>query len=223
MEQTLVSTRRSLHAVAETLMAGHQHRVAGTIRLAVTPGGFSTRPLPGDPSLLTVRGTDLVVVGRAGEKALALAGTLGELAAAADIEFGAPEGVYGEGTRAQAGDRVVVDPTSAAAIAGALATGDTALRRLAAAHAHDAPPDPVLWPEHFDVGISLDEVNYGISAGDTAIEEPYAYVGPWRPRVGDFWDRPFGAARTVRELGDVDAMVEFLETGRRQAERDPKA
>ncbi|MGZ4594294.1 MAG: hypothetical protein ACXV3C_10525 [Actinomycetes bacterium] len=223
MEQTLVSTRRSLHAVAETLMAGHQHRVAGTIRLAVTPGGFATGPLPGDPSLLSVRGTDLVVVGRAGEEAVALAGTLGELAVAAGVEFGAPEDVYGEGTGAQADDRVVVDPSSAATIGGALASGDAALRRLAAAHAPDAPPAPVLWPEHFDVGISLDEVNYGISAGDGAIAEPYAYVGPWQPRTGDFWDRPFGAARTVRELGDVDAMVEFFEAGRRRAELDPKA
>ena len=41
---------------------------------------------------------------------------------------------------------------------------------------------PVLWPEHFDVGITLDKVNYGVSPGDDDIPEPYAYVGPWTPR-----------------------------------------
>ena len=33
-------TRRSLHGVAELLLAGPQHRAHGTIRLRVTPGGF---------------------------------------------------------------------------------------------------------------------------------------------------------------------------------------
>jgi hypothetical protein len=40
-----------------------------------------------------------------------------------------------------------------------------------------------LWPEHFDVGTSLDfgrsdGVNLGFSAGDAFSDEPYAYVGP---------------------------------------------
>ena len=39
-EQVLSATRRSLHAVAEQLLAGPQHRAQGTIRLQVTPGGF---------------------------------------------------------------------------------------------------------------------------------------------------------------------------------------
>jgi hypothetical protein len=50
----------------------------------------------------------------------------------------------------------------------------------------------VLWPEHFDIGISVDEVNYGVSPGDVHIPEPYAYVGPWHPRVGTFWNTGFG-------------------------------
>ncbi len=223
MEHILESTRRSLHAVAETILAGHEHRVAGTIRLAVTPGGFATLPLPGDPTGLSVRGTDLVVTGRDGERVLPLEGSLGDLAAAAGIAFGAPQGVYGEGAGAQAGDLIAIDATNAAVVAEALATGDTALRRLAAAHSPGEPPTPVLWPEHFDVGISLDGVNYGVSAGDAAIAEPYAYVGPWQPRAGDFWDHPFGAARTVRELGGADAMLAFFQAGRTRAELDPKA
>ena len=36
--QVLVATRRSLHGVAELVIAGPQHRATGTIRLRVTPG-----------------------------------------------------------------------------------------------------------------------------------------------------------------------------------------
>ena len=38
---------------------------------------------------------------------------------------------------------------------------------------------PVLWPEHFDLAIDVDEVNYGVSPGDGYHGAPYAYVGPW--------------------------------------------
>ena len=41
------------------------------------------------------------------------------------------------------------------------------------------PGRRVLWPEHFDVGIDANEVNYGVSPGDASCPEPYAYVGPW--------------------------------------------
>jgi hypothetical protein len=61
----------------------------------------------------------------------------------------------------------------------------------------------VLWPEHFDLGVTLDEVNYGVSLGDGYLAEPYAYVGPWQPRTGPFWNAPFGAARPLRDVPDV--------------------
>jgi hypothetical protein len=70
----------------------------------------------------------------------------------------------------------------------------------------------VLWPEHFDVAITLDEVNYGASPGDGYLGEPYAYVGPFEPREGEFWNAPFGAARPLRELdGEITA---FFRAGR---------
>ena len=94
---------------------------------------------------------------------------------------------------------------------GGFAIGDAALRTLA--------PDqqPVLWPEHFDVAITLDEVNYGVSPGDTGIPEPYAYVGPWTPRTGDFWNTPFGAARPLTTLGDDRAVLAFFREGQQRA------
>ena len=41
-------------------------------------------------------------------------------------------------------------------------------RRLASDRRYSYVSDssPILWPEHFDVGITLDQVNYGLSPGD---------------------------------------------------------
>ena len=63
----------------------------------------------------------------------------------------------------------------------------------------------VLWPEHFDLGITVDEVNYGVSPGDDHFDVPYAYVGPWSVPTGPFWNVPFGAARPLAELPDLAA------------------
>ena len=205
--------------VAETILAGYQHRVAGTIRLAVAAGGFATRTLPGEPSLLSVRGADLVVRRGGVDQTHSIQGRVGELADAAGIDFGAPQGVYSDASGASASYRLVIDPTAAAVMAEAFALGDAALRELGARHG--PVQQPVLWPEHFDVGISLDEVNYGVSVGDETIPEPYAYVGPWKPRRGDFWDQAFGAARRVAELADAAAVVAFFEAGRLAATSDP--
>ena len=82
--------------------------------------------------------------------------------------------------------------------ADAFAAGDAALRALA--------PDetPILWPEHFDIGITVGEVNYGVSAGDTYLAVPYAYVGPWSPPAqDDFWNAPFGRAVPVEDVPDL--------------------
>ena len=43
---TYVSTRRQLRGVAESLIAGPQHRATGTIRLAVRADGFVGVELP---------------------------------------------------------------------------------------------------------------------------------------------------------------------------------
>ncbi len=40
--ETLASTRRALHGVAELVLAGPQHLVGDTVRLRVVPDGFAT-------------------------------------------------------------------------------------------------------------------------------------------------------------------------------------
>jgi len=96
--------------------------------------------------------------------------------------------------------------------------GDAALRRFL--------PDqtPVLWPEHFDVGVTADKVNYGISPGDADRVRPYAYVGPWdaeqvatlRAEDAEFWNASFGAWRSAESLPDVDAVVRYFDEGRQR-------
>jgi hypothetical protein len=194
-------TRQALHAVAELVLAGPQHRRSGTIRLRVVPGGFGTVAEPA----LRVVGTELLGAG----SGVPLDGrTATELAAAVGVEPGAPEGLYHDGSGVGLDEAMRVDPAEAAAIHDALARGDAAMRALA--------PDqtPVLWPEHFDLGITVNEINYGVSAGDGYLDEPYAYVGPWQSRVGEFWNAPFGAAHPVRELPDLLA---FFNAGRAAA------
>lgn len=219
----LATTRRSLHAVAEHIMAGPQHRLTGTIRLAVTADGFSTIALGDDLAGLEVRGMSLVAQRPGAEVQVTLAGSIADVARAVGVEPGAPVGVYSDGSGADASFEVVVELAATQQILWALAIGDAALRRFTMRHRSEGSRVPVLWPEHFDVGIDLDEVNYGVSPGDVLVTEPYAYVGPWQRRRGPFWNQPFGAARSMRELGDINAVVAFFQAGRDAAVTDPVA
>jgi len=212
---TYTHTRLSLHGVAELLLAGTQRRANRSIKLVVTDDGFATGSLPRPPWLLAVRGADLVVGD--GTLTLPLHGTFADLAANAGVACAPPADAYPPASGCKGSDRLHVDPAAAAEMYHALAVGDHACRVLAATYASAAPPTPVLWPEHFDVGITLDAVNYGVSPGDDAIPEPYAYVGPHTPRKGKFWNQPFGAARPMTDFADADAVLAFFEEGRRQA------
>ncbi|MGW4534047.1 hypothetical protein ACWEOI_24170 [Nocardia sp. NPDC004340] len=198
-------TRESLHAVAEQLLAGPEYLRSKTIRLTPVPGGFATVSEP----RLAVR-ADVLLLDDAPIGKLDGA-TIAELATAAGVEPGMPEGVYASRTTFNPHVPLFVDARQSRILTSAYGLGDAALRALAPDHT------PVLWSEHFDLGIDLDEVNYGVSPGDALIGEPYAYVGPWRPRSGDFWNQSFGAARTIAELGDLDALTEFFAEGRRRA------
>src|SRR5262249_54650103 len=123
--------------------------------------------------------------------------------------------VYATGPDVALDDPIRVDAAAAAVLARAFADGDAAMRAFAPTEV------PVLWPEHFDIGISVDEVNYGVSPGDARIPEPYAYVGPWAQRSGDFWNTTFGAARTLADLRGAASIQRFFDEGRAQAATDP--
>jgi hypothetical protein len=219
----LRTTRRSLHAVAEQLLAGPQHRRTGSIRLRVVDDGIATAVMPGEPSRLAVDATTLVADRRGGQLTVPLSGTIAEIGDKLGVAAGPPVGVYDDGSGTDPTFLVVVDEAAARELLQAFRWGDAALRGFATAHATGAPEEPVLWPEHFDVAITMDEVNYGVSPGDHHIAEPYAYVGPWQQRQGAFWNQPFGTAHPVRELGSAQAVQALFDEGRSAAAADPAA
>ncbi|MEZ0092279.1 hypothetical protein [Streptacidiphilus sp. EB129] len=199
--QTVVRTRRALHAVAETLLAGPQYRTSGTIRLEACPGGFATRSEP----WLRVVGAELVAAGR---YLPLVRTTCAVLAAEVGVAVGAPAGLYQEGAGVGSEEVIDVDPAAAEWLARCFAIGDAALRGTFPGS------DPVIWPEHFDIGVTVDAANYGVSPGDDFQPEPYAYVGPHAVQQGEFWNAPFGAARTIRDLGAVRGVADFFSHGR---------
>lgn len=196
---TYIRSRRGLHGVAEILIAGPQYRRHGTIRLVVSERGFRGVALP-----IAVEGTDLVWPhGRA-----ALAGPVAELAAAAGVDVGAPDGVYQSGAPLPVDGILNLDAQHVARVHHSLHVGAQALKSFA--------PDqqPVLWPEHFDVSVTVGGVNYGLSAGDSHHQWPYAYVGPPTTQSGAFWNAPFGALRALEPGNAASTVLDFFNQGR---------
>jgi hypothetical protein len=196
------STRGSLHAVAELLLAGPQYVAHRRIQLRVVDAGFATVLEP------EVRiAVDHLVVG---DRRSRIHGrTPAELADELGLRPRPLDDVYSDGPSRDLDQRLPVDPDHARRLHAALAAGDAALRSLA--------PDetPVLWPEHFDVAISVGEVNYGVSPGDRFEPEPYAYVGPWiPPEQDDFWNAPFGAVLRLAPDAGPDEVLAFFDRGR---------
>jgi hypothetical protein len=213
MESTLTTTRRSLHALAEGLLAGPQYRATGTIRLAVRAGGFATSRAYGNLSLLAVEATDLLVVRGDHQLRLPLTGTCGDLAAAAGLLVDSLEDVYSDSVRPEPSTPLDVEPDAAATLAAAWHLGERALRAFAA-EVPGPDPRPVLWPEHFDVALTVEGSDYGVSPGDDAIPEPYAYISSSAAHQdGAFWNQPFGAARPLTDLPDPNAVTDFYRTG----------
>ena len=206
----LVSTRESLHRVAEHVLAAALNRASGQFALRPAPGGFATPPLP-DGTVLGVHGTDLVVTRDEDVRRTRLT-TVREAAAFAGTEPGYPTGDSPPATPFEPDTPLTLDAHAAAVLADWYALGDLTLLRWAAQIEPDGPSEALLYPEHFDLGSSAAQVNYGFSPGDTAIELPYLYVGPWAgaPVADDFWNAGFGAYRTVEQVEDIEAALGFL-------------
>jgi hypothetical protein len=203
----LTRTRTSLHGIAELLLAGPQYAASGTIRLRVVADGFATVAEPD----LRVEGAELV--GPLGRHPMS--GRYIDVAAALGVTARRLDDVYRGGTTLRPEDVIEVDAPARAFLLDTISVGDAALRSFA------PQEQPVLWPEHFDVAISVDEVNYGLSPGDASLAEPYAYVGPWRPRSGDFWNQPYGAARPLSSLGGPRGVEAFFREGAERAAGTP--
>jgi hypothetical protein len=210
----LVATREAWHRLAEHVLAPARYARDGHISLQVAPGGFGTPEVGTPPMRVAVDGEQIVVV-RDGREVRCVPHTLRAAADVLGIEPGAPAGVYPPATPCHPDEPLAIDPDAARELADWYRLGADALADL-------APVEPArLWPEHFDLGISVERVNYGVSPGDAVIGEPYAYAGPW-DALDDpdgFFDRPFGAARTRREVRSVADLAAFFRIARDHSRR----
>jgi hypothetical protein len=222
------ATRAALHAVAEHVLSPALHRATGRIGLRTTPGGFGTPWFPAGDGERQVRidGTALVVAERDGSEREAAERrgplrTVGEAATFARIAPGAPAGVYPPVTPLEPDRRLALDPVAAGLIHEWFDLTGRALDAFRRTHVVDEPSIAQLWPEHFDLAISMAEVNYGGSPGDDGHAGPYLYVGPWRldGRDDAFWNEPFGASLAYDQVRTVDDAVAFFTSGRRLASK----
>ena len=144
-----------------------------------------------------------------------LTGTIADVSTAAGLEAGAPT-IYSDHADLADDAPPTIDAAAADELAEWFARGEAGMRAFA--------PDeqPVLWPEHFDLGIAVDEVNYGISPGDGGHPAPYANVGPWTQREGPFWNAAFGSLCPAAELPDTEAVAAYFGAGPgRRSNRHP--
>ena len=204
----LQPTRDSWHRVAEHVLAAGQFATAGTIRLRAHPGGFAT-VVGVDGRQLAVDGDRLILEDGRSTRFT----TIGELARFAGVRPGL-SGSYPPATPLDPDLPLPVDLAAAERLAEWFALGDTALRRFA--EGLGRTQEPVLWSEHFDLGITIDAVNYGCSPGDDAIPEPYLYVGPHEgPLAADaFWNAPFGAVLSSEQVSGTADAAAFFASGR---------
>jgi hypothetical protein len=214
---SLVTTRRSLHRVAEHVLSAALKRATGQISLRPGPGGVRTPPLP-DGRVLAVIDGDVAVIDHDGVRREPLT-TVRAAAEFAGTEPGFPWTKYPPGTDFLPDARLAVDVAAARLLADWFALGDIALRALAATLAPGDQPVPQIFPEHLDLAITVAEVNYGASPGDDAIPAPYLYVGPFDgapPGDEGFWNASFGAYTTIDDVPSAAAALEFFLAGHRR-------
>jgi len=212
----LAVTRAGLHRVAEHVLAAARYAETGRIGLMPSPGGFRAPPFGTDGRFLAVDGIDLVAGDVAGTRQAALT-TIRAAAEFAGVTPGAPAQVYKPATPLNLDEPLMIDPDAAALLAEWYHLGAQAMSRLAAEIAGDQPGAVVLWPEHFDLGMTAAAINYGASPGDDHVPDPYLYVGPHAGPPPDdpaFWNVPFGAARTFHQIGTVAEAAAFFRDAR---------
>lgn len=182
----LAITRSALHALAEQVISPvRQRATGGRIALEARPGGFGTHVLP-DGGWVGVSGEEIVIVEPGGARRSTPITTV--RAAAAFV--GDPD------SESLPDEPLTVSSGAASVIAAAFDGGAQALGALIATAAPGDDPSGIdLWPEHFDIAITMGSeragtrATYGVSPGDEHHPAPYAYVAPWStPPTADGWN-----------------------------------
>jgi hypothetical protein len=206
--------------LGEHVLSAARHAVTGRIGLSVVDGGIETPPFGDAQRQVGVIGGRLTVSESSGRRDVEIT-TLRAAAEFAGVSAGAPRDVYAPSTTCDLDTPLLIDMAAFGLISGWYSLVDAALRDFLASATADGSVAITLWPEHFDVAIRLDDVNYGGLAGDELSTTPYAYVGPNArllptPRAG-FWSAPFGAVCARDEVASVADLVAFFEAGRAAA------
>lgn len=218
------TTRSGLHRIAAHVLARRRYAVSGHFGLRASPGGISTPAFGPEPE--TLRLTPVCLVREVGSESrgLALVGaTLSSLAAFAGADLGA-EFSAGAGMPAAgpADEPLELDAEELAETFAWFDLGWRVLDEVMAERSGACAAATIqLWPEHFDVGTSLEVsggegVNLGFSPGDGFSDDAYVYVGPWgeaRPGPSSYWNAPFGAVLPRSEVHDVADCSAFIRTG----------
>jgi hypothetical protein len=218
------TTRTHLHVIATHVLGRRRFAVSGHFGLRASPRGVATPAFGPEPEVVRTAGPDLIHEVGAASRSMPMEGaTLVELAAfvGADLtaDFSAGTGAPPVG---RPDEPVHLVDEELDVIYGWFDLGSRALDDVTAgSRSVGGWSTTQLWPEHFDIGTTLDlgsgrGVNLGFSPGDGFSDTPYAYVGPWgpeRPGPSDYWNAPFGAVLPQTLAGDLETCSDFLRRG----------
>jgi hypothetical protein len=205
MEQTVEPrtaaehTRPKLHAIAECLAAGPQHRATGEIGLRITASGFATTAGPD----LELDGLGLV---NSQGKRIDAVGTFGEVGAVGVI-FGPPDVGYTDGSVSQPLDPILLDHHEVCVLEELFVRSDGAVR------IPDPTQTPMVWPEHFDVAILQDGHSMGALFGDEAHPRLYGYLDAHHNDGSNDCNVAFGALRDATDLTTAADLLAFWREG----------
>ncbi|MEO8696117.1 MAG: hypothetical protein ABI658_21550 [Acidimicrobiales bacterium] len=208
--------RESLHRLAEHVVSPALYAATGKIGLRQSPGGIATPPFGDTARVIAIDLDHLVVTDQNGSRRTPIT-TIADAARFVGITPGAPSELYNPNTPLEPDSPLTADRDAVEVLAMWYELTNMALRAFATSIADDAPSEAQLWPEHFDLALAADNINYGGSPGDDYIDVPYLYVGPFegRPTEPDpFWNQPFGAAIGFDEIASIQDAFDFFRRGR---------
>jgi hypothetical protein len=186
-----VTTRQSLHKVAEHVMAKASYAAIGKIGLRAHTGGFATQEFDGRRLICRDGQLDGVAIDGARLRDLG--------ASDATLPY-TPATPFDDAP-------LTVDARSAQGLADWYGLVAVALESV-------SPPDAApqqIWPEHFDLATAFNNVNYGGSPGDDTYPEPYLYVGPLERDDTAGFDDPWGWTLHARDVSSVEDAIDFLQ------------
>jgi hypothetical protein len=208
------ATRDALHTLAEHVVSPTMQRANGDIALRFSRGGFATKFFGNDVSL-RVEG-DLLHMQVADRVQSQEITSLAEAAGFVGFDLTRFDAAAAE-------EPLAVDAAAGRYLGDVYGFAFSVLEELRSRSRELEPSLANLWPEHFDVVVELGSDHHGlraacgISPGDAAHPEPYAYVAPWTARpTGELWnaDGFAGAQLTLAELQRADdqraATLEFF-------------